>query len=30
VRLDCGVAPAAVLDTISLGNAQGGFALGAA
>jgi DNA-binding beta-propeller fold protein YncE len=30
VRLDCGSTPAAVLDTIPLGNTKGGFALGAA
>lgn len=30
VRIDCGVTPAAVVDTISLDNSRGGFALSAA
>jgi DNA-binding beta-propeller fold protein YncE len=30
VRIDCGATPAAIVDTITLANKQGGFALGAA
>jgi DNA-binding beta-propeller fold protein YncE len=30
VRLDCGTTPASVVDTISLANVTGGFALGVA
>jgi DNA-binding beta-propeller fold protein YncE len=30
VRIDCGTAPASVIDTIPLDNNQGGFALGTA